>query len=182
MEFICNKDNHNDMTHYRIDRITDIRLTDLPVKPYRRLDGFHDGWNLQEYMEQNINMAFGEPVLITFIAIENAIPGIIDTFGKGVSYSCRSDGFMTAASVFRYMTWNSGQCKTGTEFSLQALRNWFSKWKRISGKGCRITRKIRFDDVGLICQQGILVPFERFVLGTSTLSFVAYPLYKIEGR
>ena len=89
---ICNKDNHSDMTHYRIDRITDIRLTDLPIKPYRQLDGFHDGWNLQEYMEHNINMAFGEPSLITFIAIENAIPGIIDTFGKGVSFSRRSDG------------------------------------------------------------------------------------------
>ncbi len=89
---ICNKDNYSDMTHYRIDRITDIQLTDLPVKPCRQLDGFHDGWNLQEYMEHNINMAFGEPSLITFIANEKAVPDIIDAFGKGVSFSRRHDG------------------------------------------------------------------------------------------
>ena len=89
---ICNKDNYSDMTHYRIDRITDIQLTDLPVKPCRQLDGFHDGWNLQEYMEHNINMAFGEPSLITFIANEKAVPDIIDAFGKGVSFSRRDDG------------------------------------------------------------------------------------------
>lgn len=89
---ICNKDNYNDMTHYRIDRITDIRLTDQPVKSPRQLDGYHDGWNLQEYMEHNINMAFGKPELIAFIANRNAVPGIIDSFGKGVSFSRRQDG------------------------------------------------------------------------------------------
>ena len=89
---ICNKDNYRDMTHYRVDRMTDIRLTDQPVKSCRELEGFQDGWNLQEYMEHNINMAFGKPSLITFIAHSRAVPDIIDAFGKGVSFSRRADG------------------------------------------------------------------------------------------
>ena len=43
-------------------------------------------------MEHNINMAFGQPSLITFIAVRQAIPVIIDTFGKGVFFSPREDG------------------------------------------------------------------------------------------
>ena len=81
---ICNKDNHNDMTNYRIDRMTNVTITDLAIKSPRELDGFEAGWNLQEYMEQNINMAFGKPELITFKATTRGIPYVIDAFGKNV--------------------------------------------------------------------------------------------------
>ena len=67
-------------------------LTEKPIKPVRQRKDFHSGWNLQEYMEHNINMAFGEPSLITFIAIKNTIPDIIAAFGKGVSFYVRKDG------------------------------------------------------------------------------------------
>ena len=89
---ICNKDNYSDMTHYRIDRMTSVTVTELSVKPPRELDGFEAGLNIQEYMEHNINMAFGKPERIVFIAEANAIPGIIDAFGKGVQFISLHDG------------------------------------------------------------------------------------------
>lgn len=89
---ICNKNNYDDLTHYRIDRMTDIRIEDKPIKSVRELKDFRSGLNIQEYMEHNINMAFGKPERITFIANSYAIPGIIDTFGKGVEFNYRSDG------------------------------------------------------------------------------------------
>ena len=89
---ICNKDNYDDLTHYRIDRMTDVQIDSRTMKSVRELKGFHGGLDIQEYMEHNINMAFGEPALITFIAKRNAIPDIIDTFGKGVSFSPGHDG------------------------------------------------------------------------------------------
>ena len=89
---ICNKDNYSDMTHYRIDRMTCVTVTELSVKPPRELDGFEAGLNIQEYMEHNINMAFGKPERIVFIAEANAIPGIIDAFGKGVQFISLHDG------------------------------------------------------------------------------------------
>ena len=89
---ICNKDNYDDMTHYRIDRMTDIEVTDKAVKSPRELDGFETGWNLQEYMENNINMAFGKPERITFSTNINFIPAVIDAFGKNVSFEKEENG------------------------------------------------------------------------------------------
>jgi len=80
---ICNKDNYSDMTHYRMDRMTGVAVTDLPVKSPRELDGFEAGLNLQEYMERNINMAFGKPEQITFIVGGHDVPDVIDAFVKG---------------------------------------------------------------------------------------------------
>ena len=89
---ICNKNNYSDLTHYRIDRMTEVTVMDQPVKSPRELDGFESGLNIQEYMEHNINMAFGEHERITFIAESRAIPGIIDTFGKGVEFHSLGSG------------------------------------------------------------------------------------------
>lgn len=89
---ICNKDNYDDLTHYRIDRMTDIRIEDKPVKPVRNLKDFHGGLDIQEYMEHNINMAFGQPERITFIAKPYAVPALIDAFGKGISFEEKRDG------------------------------------------------------------------------------------------
>ena len=90
---ICNNDNHDTLTVYRIDRMTDVEiLHDRPARPVRELKGYHEGWNLQEFMEHNANMAFGDPVLITFVSTEKGIPIVIDAFGKGVSFRQRKDG------------------------------------------------------------------------------------------
>ena len=43
-------------------------------------------------MEHNANMAFGDPVLITFITSERGVPIVIDAFGKGVTFAERKDG------------------------------------------------------------------------------------------
>ena len=90
---ICNNDRYTTLTVYRIDRMTDVKiLDDQPVRPVRELDGYHEGWNLQEFMEHNANMAFGSPVRITFITTEKGVPMVIDAFGKGVEFRDRKDG------------------------------------------------------------------------------------------
>ena len=47
---------------------------------------------LQKFMKHNANMAFGEPVRITFISAERGVPIVIDAFGKGVEFQKRKDG------------------------------------------------------------------------------------------
>ena len=90
---ICNNDRHDTLTVYRIDRMTDVEIMkDMPARPVRDLKGYHEGWNLQEFMEHNANMVFGDPVLITFTSTEKGIPIIIDAFGKGVSIQAGKDG------------------------------------------------------------------------------------------
>ena len=92
---ICNKDNYDDLTHYRIDRMTDVRTEDKPVKPVRQLRDFRGGLDIREYMEHNINMAFGQPERITFTADPRAVPSLIDAFGKGISFQENKDGTYT---------------------------------------------------------------------------------------
>lgn len=89
---ICNNNHYNNLTHYRIDRMTKVKIEEESVKPIRQLDGFAGGLNLQDYMSHNINMAFGDPVRITFIAKPKAVREIIDAFGKSVEFTRREDG------------------------------------------------------------------------------------------
>ena len=90
---ICNNDHYTNLSVYRIDRMKDVAIQeDLPVRPIREIDGWHKGWNLQEFMEHNANMAFGDPVRITFTCPDKHIPIVIDAFGKGVEFKQRKDG------------------------------------------------------------------------------------------
>ena len=89
---ICNNDNHDTLTVYRIDRMTDVEIRKEAARPVREIRGYHEGWNLQEFMEHNANMAFGDPVRITFTSTERGVPIIIDAFGKGVEFTERKDG------------------------------------------------------------------------------------------
>ena len=89
---ICNNDVYNTITNYRIDRMTEVTITEDAVKPVRELEGFRSGLDLQEYMSRNINMAFGEPERVTFIAKPRAVREIIDAFGRGVQFTRRADG------------------------------------------------------------------------------------------
>ena len=90
---ICNNDKYTTLSVYRIDRMKAVAVKeDLPVRPIREIDGWHKGWNLQEFMEHNANMAFGDPVRITFTCPEKHIAIVIDAFGKGVEFKERKDG------------------------------------------------------------------------------------------
>lgn len=90
---ICNNDHHTNLSVYRMDRMTKVTIKeDQPVRPIREIDGYHEGWNLQEFMEHNANMAFGSPVRITFITNDRGIPIVIDAFGKGVEFREKKDG------------------------------------------------------------------------------------------
>ena len=89
---ICNNDHHSTVSNYRIDRITDIELTDVPAKPRNRVEGLEDGLNLQDYVYQNLNMFSGKAEKVEFVIPESAVSLIIDFFGKHVSFHGQEDG------------------------------------------------------------------------------------------
>ncbi len=84
---ICNHDRHDDLSHYRLDRITDVEITEKPRKPLREV--YRDAANLdaRSYMEKNINMAFGEPERITFEWKSESVADVIDAFGRKVEFT-----------------------------------------------------------------------------------------------
>ena len=94
---ICNKDNYNTVANYRIDRITDIRLLDTPVKPRNQVEGLEEGLNMEEYVYQNLNMFSGKPEKVEFVIPKSAVGLVIDFFGKHVKFHEEEDGTVTCS-------------------------------------------------------------------------------------
>lgn len=89
---ICNNDHHDTVSNYRVDRITDIEMTDVPVKPKCEVVGLEDGLNLQDYVYQNLNMFSGKAENVEFVIPQSAVSVVIDFFGRHVSFFGRDDG------------------------------------------------------------------------------------------
>ena len=83
---------YDTVANYRIDRITDIELTDTPVKPRDWEHSLENGLNLQDYVYQNLNMFSGEPIDAEFQIPERMVSVVIDLFGKHVSFHDHHDG------------------------------------------------------------------------------------------
>lgn len=93
---ICNYDKYDDISNYRIDRITDLEILDENIKPFDQLKG-SDGrkLDLEEYMDKHVYMFSGENVKAVFRADKSLISDIIDMFGKDVRFSEETDGEIT---------------------------------------------------------------------------------------
>ena len=89
---ICNNDHYDTVSNYRVDRITDIEITDTSVKPSSQVIGLEDGLNLQDYVYQNLNMFSGRAEDVEFVIPNYAISLVIDFFGKHVSFFDRGEG------------------------------------------------------------------------------------------
>ena len=84
---ICNNDKYDNVSNYRLDRITEIRLLDSPVKPMRKVAGLEKGLNLPKHMAEHIYMFAGESVPVKFRASSDLAGQIIDWFGTDVRFS-----------------------------------------------------------------------------------------------
>ena len=84
---ICNYDKYDDVSNYRLDKITDIRLLDSPAKPMKNVAGLENGLNLPKHMAEHIYMSPGRSVPAKFRAKSYLAGDIIDWFGRDVRFS-----------------------------------------------------------------------------------------------
>lgn len=94
---ICNNDAYDNLSNYRIDRITDIQLLDTPAKPKREVKGMENGLDLSKHMAEHIYMFAGKSVRAQFIAEEYIISDILDYFGDKVTFSNETDDKITVS-------------------------------------------------------------------------------------
>lgn len=98
---ICNLDKYNDISNYRIDRITDVKILDTPIKPFESLDGAkNDLLDLSKYMTEHLYMFSSESVWVDFRIPRAMIGDVIDLFGSDVRFSDETD---TQVSVRAYV-------------------------------------------------------------------------------
>ena len=93
---VCNYDKYNNVSNYRLDRITDIRLLESPVKPMKMVEGLEHGFDLPKHMAEHIYMFADKTEKVTFRATKGIVSEIIDWFGKEVKFSDETEDKVTA--------------------------------------------------------------------------------------
>lgn len=92
---ICNYDKYDDVSNYRVDRITDIQLLDTPVKPMKNMKGLEHGLNLPKHMAEHVYMFTGESVPVTFRAKKYLLTDLFDWFGKEMQFTDETEEEVT---------------------------------------------------------------------------------------
>lgn len=84
---IANLDQYDNVTHYRVDRIRDIELVDIPAKPQRKVSGLEYGLDLPKHMAEHVYMFSGESEPVLLQTSPGMAGELIDWFGNGVTFS-----------------------------------------------------------------------------------------------
>ena len=84
---ICNYDKYDNVSNYRLDRITDIKLLDSSAKPMKKVSGLENGLNLPKHMAEHIYMFAGDSITAKFRAKGSIVGEVIDWFGRDVDFS-----------------------------------------------------------------------------------------------
>ena len=83
---IGNNDKYDDISHFRVDRIKEIKILDTPLKKAELVKGFKNGFDLPTHMAEHIYMFGGECGMVTFNAKKSIINDIIDWFGTDIQF------------------------------------------------------------------------------------------------
>lgn len=79
---IANYDKYNNVSHYRLDKMTDVDILEEKVKDKSEIVEFTKGYNLPKHMAEHIYMFSGESVRVELQVPEFMIDELVDWFGK----------------------------------------------------------------------------------------------------
>lgn len=93
---VCNNDKYDNLSHYRIDRMTEIEMIDEARKPFQNLT--KTSFDLAEYMQQRIYMFAGDSRVIRMKFKRNILSEFIDWFGtEDITFQEITDEEMTVS-------------------------------------------------------------------------------------
>ena len=81
---IGNYDNHDNVAHIRIDKMTDVKLLEEKVKPMNNVLGLEKGLNLPKHMAEHIYMFGGESIPVKIKTTSDMIGQLVDWFGTDI--------------------------------------------------------------------------------------------------
>lgn len=108
---LANYDKYDNISHYRIDRISGIKILDTPVKKQRSLS---ESINLPKHMAEHIYMFSGANERVTMRIKKCVVSDVIDWFGRDVSFYDETEDEVTASVIV----------------NLQAMRYWAMQYAR----------------------------------------------------
>ena len=92
---IANYDKYENVSHYRLDRITDIKILQSEVKPIKQVKGLENGFSLPKHMAEHVYMFSGESIPVVFKAKKYIVGDVLDWFGKNVEFSDETEDEIT---------------------------------------------------------------------------------------
>lgn len=92
---IGNYDKYDNVAHFRIDKMTDVRILDDKIKPMNKVPEMKNGLNLPKHMAEHFYMFSGESVAVTMRTTEDMMSELVDWFGKNFSIIEKKDGSIT---------------------------------------------------------------------------------------
>ena len=87
---IGNIDKYDNSTHFRVEKISDVEITDMAVKPVREVEEFKNGLNLPKHMAEHIYMFSGKSQLVRLRVSESGINDVIDWLGSDIQITRES--------------------------------------------------------------------------------------------
>lgn len=87
---ISNMNDKEGLTHFRLDRIRDVRLEEAPVRPVSEVSDYEDKFDAVDYAGKCLNMFGGEIERITIRCRMELLNEVFDRFGEEVPV--RKDG------------------------------------------------------------------------------------------
>ncbi len=79
---VGNHDEYDNVSHYRLDRITDVEILKDNRKPMKEVKGLENGLSISEYMAEHVYMYSGESIHVKLRTHEEMMDSLIDGFGR----------------------------------------------------------------------------------------------------
>lgn len=91
---IGNYDKYDDISHYRLDLMTEVEIVDEKRKPMKKVKGLENGLNLGEHMREHIYMYGGKSIHVKFHAKKSCMTEYIDWLGTNFRISEEDDEYI----------------------------------------------------------------------------------------
>ena len=105
---------YDNISHFRLDRITDVEILKEKCKPMKTVKGLENGLNISQYISEHVYMYTGDSIRIKLRTNENMMDSLVDGFGKDfkVEYAEEDDIIATLKcnpDAFFYWAMQYGQ-------------------------------------------------------------------------
>lgn len=91
---IGNVDKYSNVTHFRVEKITETEVMDASVKPQDQVDELKDGLDLPSHMAEHLYMFSGKSSWITMKVDKNGINDVVDWLGRDIYITEEDDCYI----------------------------------------------------------------------------------------
>ncbi|MCQ2479520.1 MAG: WYL domain-containing protein [Clostridia bacterium] len=97
---VCNNPKYNNLMHVRLDRISNIKITDTPCRHFSMVSSYKDKFDSADYSNKLFNMFSGDSGEIKLRCNNRLVDDILERFGESVPLMIDGeDAFIVRASV-----------------------------------------------------------------------------------